>query len=58
MEKIPRKLALEMIKVEYAKHGEATQKSMRIYTENRISFESYQDAAKRGMKMYNKLNKK
>ena len=47
-----RKDALNLIKVEFAKHGEHTQTSMRAYTESRISFDAYTEAMKDGMKIF------
>jgi|LGOV01.1.fsa_nt_gb hypothetical protein len=47
-----RETLLELIRVEYAKHGEATAKAVRLYCENRISKKAFDDAAKRGMEMY------
>ena len=47
-----RKDALNLIKVEYAKHGEATAISMRAYAENRIGFVAYTEAMKAGIKIF------
>lgn len=46
-----RKDALNLIKIEYAKHGEMTTAAMRAYAESRISFAAYTDAMKAGLKM-------
>lgn len=48
-----RKDALNLIKAEYAKHGEMTAIAMRTYAGNRISFAACTDAMKAGMKIFN-----
>ena len=47
-----RKDALNVIKVEYAKHGEMTAAAMRAYAESRVSFEAYTVAMKAGLKIF------
>lgn len=47
-----RENALEIIKIEYAKYGEETGRSMRAYVENRISGKERDAAMQRGLKMY------
>lgn len=47
-----RETALEVIRIEYAKHGEETRESMRAYVENRISFDARLEAVKRGLKIF------
>lgn len=39
-----RKLALEVIKAEYATYGKMTQKATRVYIENRISHKALMQA--------------
>ena len=46
-----RETALEIIKIEYAKHGKETRESMGSYVGNRISAEVRNGAVKRGLKM-------
>ncbi len=52
MHKINRKTALELIRIECAKTGEITQFALRYYTENRISYQAFIQAAKLGIKQY------
>lgn len=52
MHKINRKTALELIRIECAKTGEITQFALRYYTENRISYKAFMEAAKLGIKQY------
>ena len=47
-----RETALEIIRIEFAKHGKATPTSTRAYVENRISWMAYNRAVKRGMDIY------
>jgi hypothetical protein len=47
-----RKDALNLIKVEFAKHGEATKLSTRTYIENRVSFDAYRLAATAGVRIF------
>ena len=47
-----RKIALEVIRIEYAKHGKETAISMRAYTDNRISWDARNVAVKAGLKIY------
>ena len=49
-----RETALEIIRIEFATHGEATRASTRAYVENRISFDAYNRAARSGMDVYRK----
>ena len=58
MGRIPRKVALEIIRVEFAKHGEATRESTRAYVENRISVKAYTEAMQSGLRTYNHGRKK
>ena len=53
-----RETALEIIKIEYAKCGKETRESMRAYVENRISTEARNEAVKRGLKMFEKGERK
>ena len=48
-----RKDALNLIKVEYAKHGEMTTAAMRAYAESRIGFSAYTNAMKAGLNIFN-----
>ena len=48
-----RQTALEVIRIEYAKHGKETQKSMRAYTENRIGWAARAEAVKKGLRVFN-----
>ncbi len=48
-----RETALEVIRIEYAKYGKETQRSMRAYTENRISWDARTEAVKKGLRQYN-----
>ncbi len=48
-----RKTALEVIRIEFAKYGVATDVSTRAYIENRISRSAYDDAAQSGLRTYN-----
>ena len=50
--KSKRYYALETIRIEFAKHGEATQASTRAYIENRISHQAYLEAAQKGLRQY------
>lgn len=47
-----RKQVLETIKIEYAAHGKATAKAVRLWADNMISYAAFQGAAKRGMDIY------
>ena len=47
-----RKEVLEHIKVEYATHGACTDKAMRLYAENRVSYAAFVRAAEDGLKIY------
>lgn len=47
-----REAALEWIKVEVATYGEITEKALRKYIENRVSYEAFKDAARRGMAIF------
>lgn len=51
-----RKDALNLIKIEYAKHGEMTKIAMRAYAESRISYASFTEAMKAGLKIFNKVS--
>lgn len=48
-----RKTALEVIRIEFAKYGVATDVSTRAYIENRISRSAYDEAAQSGLRTYN-----
>ena len=52
-QKSRRYLAIETIRIEYAKYGKETRESMRAYCENRISFNARAEAIKKGLKMFN-----
>lgn len=47
-----RETALEIIRIEFTKHGKATPTSTRAYVENRISWMAYNKAATRGLDAY------
>lgn len=47
-----RKDALNLIKAEYAKHGEMTTTAMRAYAESRVGFAAFTDAMKAGLKIF------
>ena len=47
-----RKIALEIIRIEYATHGCSTVKAVRTYVENPISMVAYQAVAAAGIKQY------
>jgi hypothetical protein len=47
-----RKMAIENIRIEFAKHGKATRESTRAYIENRISSDTYYAAAKAGLRQF------
>jgi len=47
-----RELALEVIRIEWAKYGKDTRESMRAYVENRISYAARNEAASKGLKIY------
>lgn len=49
---LTRKQALAIIRYEYATHGKETRDSMRVYIENRISYESRLKAVKEGLRIY------
>ena len=49
-----RKIALEYIRIEFAKNGECTDSAMRYFIENRISRKAFDEAAQKGLKIYNK----
>ena len=51
-----RETALEVIRIEYAEHGEATDRSTRAYIENRISAKAFNVAVNRGMEYYESNN--
>lgn len=51
--KSKRYYALETIRIEFAKHGEATRESTRAYIENRISHQAYLEAAQKGLRQHN-----
>ena len=53
-----RETALEIIKIEYAKYGKETRESMRAYVENRVSAEARNEAVKRGLKIFEKGQRK
>ena len=44
-----RKTALDIIRAEYAEHGETTQKAMRAYAEIQISYGTFMEAKRAGM---------
>lgn len=50
--KSKRYYALETIRIEFARHGEATRDSTRAYIENRISHDACLDAAQKGLRQY------
>ena len=50
-----RKIALEYIRIEFAKNGECTDIAMRYFIENRISKKAFDEAAQKGLKIYNKM---
>lgn len=47
-----RKQAFNIIRYEYATHGEETRESMRAYVENRISYETRLKAVSEGLCIY------
>ena len=47
-----RETALEIIRIEFAKHGKATPTATRTYLENRISHGAYLKAANAGLDIY------
>lgn len=47
-----RKDALNLIRAEYAKHGEMTTIAMRTYAESRISYAAYTKAMKAGIQIF------
>ena len=47
-----RETALEIIRIEYAKHGKETTASMRAYVENRVGWEARNNAMMAGLKIY------
>jgi hypothetical protein len=46
------KQALAIIRYEYATHGEETRDSMRVYIENRISYESRLKVVREGLDIH------
>jgi hypothetical protein len=46
---MPRAVALAEIRAEVAKHGQATQHAIRVYTENRISRDAFNAAVRAGL---------
>ena len=53
-----RERALEVIRIEYAKHGQQTRESMKAYCENNISGAARLQAVRAGMKTFNAELKK
>lgn len=53
-----RKTALEIVRIEFAKHGEPTEKALRMYVEGPISMEAYNKAAKTGLAQHNRIKKR
>ena len=47
-----RKTALDIIRAEYAKHGEMTRAAMRAYAESHISYGAFAEAKKSGIRAY------
>ena len=47
-----RKIALEYIRIEFAKNGECTNSAMRYFVENRISRKAFDEAAQEGLRVY------
>ena len=47
-----RKTALDIIRAEYAKHGEETIASTRAYVESQISYGAFMEARRRGLQIY------
>jgi hypothetical protein len=47
--RMPRAVALAEIRAEVAKHGQATQHAIRVYTENRISRDAFNAAVRAGL---------
>lgn len=47
-----RKLALEVIRIDFATNGKDSGKSSRAYIESGVSFAAFQDAAQKGLKQY------
>lgn len=45
-------IALEYIRLDYAENGKDTGIAMRHYCSNKISFKSYQEAAKKGLEQF------
>jgi len=52
-----RETALGVIRTQYVKYGKETRESMRAYVENRISAEARNEVVKRGLKMFNAMQK-
>jgi len=53
-----RQTAIETIRIEFAEHGHATHLSTRALIENRISDDTYDKAARAGMKQFNEVNQR
>lgn len=47
-----RKMAIETIRIEFAKYGKSTHESLRAYIENQISSDTYYAAAKAGLRQF------
>jgi hypothetical protein len=44
--------ALSVIRYEYATHGKETRESMRVYIENRVSYDARLKAVREGLRIY------
>lgn len=49
----PTKIALEMIKYDFAKNGKDTGIAMDYYTNHRISYAKFKEMANEGLKVFN-----
>lgn len=49
-----RELALEAIRLDYAKHGKDSGVATRLYVENRISYAAFRKAASEGQNIYSR----
>ena len=52
-DEMKRKDALNLIRAEYAIHGDATTASMRAYVDSKVSYAAYNAASKAGLKLFN-----
>lgn len=53
MSTLTRKMALDIIRVEVAQHGEITLVALRTYLEQRVSMAAFRKAAAQGLRQYN-----